>query len=111
MQQALNNPWFPVAAGGLAAGVFFLYKKATCECNARQQKIASLGPTATNKLGHTLDAPFKDYKELVNDPRFTPDQVRFVRLERGIRGSNKYIWRYLPTGQLFLTHKPIPRVI
>ncbi len=102
-----DNPLFPVAIGGFAALGYYLYQQATCECHARQQSAAQR-LHVNNGRAHPLEQPFLDLKDVVNQNKFSLDQLRLMRVERGIHNSTKYIW-VAPTGQYVITYRPIGR--
>lgn len=106
---ATDNPLFPIAVGGFAALGYYLYKEATCECHARKQAAAQRIQTSNGK-SYPLAQPFLDLKDFVNQNKFQVDQLRLVRVERGVHNSTKYIWM-TPSGQYVISYRPIARNI
>ena len=104
-----DNPLFPIAVGGFAALGYYLYREATCECHARKQS-ASQRQSSNNGRQHPLDHPFLDLKDYVNQNKFQVDQLRLLRVEKGIHNSTKYIW-VTPSGQYVISYRPISRNI
>lgn len=100
-----DNPLFPIAVGGFAALAYYLYDKATCECHARQQTAATKVATS-NSRDYPLGQPFLDLKDVVNQNKFRLDQMRLLRVEKGIHNSTKFVW-LAPTGQYVITYRPI----
>jgi len=57
-----------------------------------------------------MGQPFLDLKDYVNQNKFQADQLRLLRVEKGIHNSTKYIW-VTPTGQYVISYRPIARNI
>ena len=104
---SLDNPLFPIALGGLAAATFYFFSKGKSECHKRtyiKQQRALQGKTSK----HPYSAPLIPLSEVVGNSTIRPEQMKLLRVERGINGSNKLVWQ-LPNGQLFFSYNRIAR--
>jgi hypothetical protein len=95
---ALDNPLFPVAVGGIAFAAVYFINEARCECNKRNQKrIEAIQTTGGHK--DPLLNPFTELKEVLHNAKVELYDAVLVKIEQGIHGSHKFIYK-LPNGQL-----------